>query len=156
MRKQLLPTIRKANRQDLESILDILVDDMFGVMRDTSERPLLKSYYDAFDVINNDPNATLMVAELGGKVVGTIQLNVLTFLSNKGARSALVENVFVSSNMRGKGIGAAMMCWAIAHAKEQGCLSMQLTSSKVRKDAHRFYERLGFKCSHEGIKLSLI
>jgi hypothetical protein len=32
---------------------------------------------------------------------------------------------------------------------------VQLTSNKQRKDAHRFYERLGFVASHEGFKLAL-
>jgi hypothetical protein len=32
---------------------------------------------------------------------------------------------------------------------------MQLTTHKTRKDAHRFYERLGFDMSHEGMKLTL-
>lgn len=29
---------------------------------------------------------------------------------------------------------------------------MDGTSNKVRRDAHRFYERLGFVASHEGLK----
>jgi hypothetical protein len=32
---------------------------------------------------------------------------------------------------------------------------MQLTTHETRKDAHRFYERLGFKGSHLGMKLNL-
>jgi hypothetical protein len=32
---------------------------------------------------------------------------------------------------------------------------VQLTTDKSRKDAHRFYERLGFEASHEGMKLTL-
>jgi hypothetical protein len=32
---------------------------------------------------------------------------------------------------------------------------VQLTSNKVRTDAHRFYEKLGFTKSHEGFKLTL-
>ncbi|TGV31719.1 GNAT family N-acetyltransferase, partial [bacterium M00.F.Ca.ET.168.01.1.1] len=31
----------------------------------------------------------------------------------------------------------------------------QLTTNKSRLDAHRFYERLGFKASHIGYKLGL-
>jgi hypothetical protein len=32
---------------------------------------------------------------------------------------------------------------------------VQLTTDKSRTDAHRFYEKLGFKASHEGYKLAL-
>ncbi len=48
-----------------------------------------------------------------------------------------------------------MMRHAMALAREKGCRTMQLTTDKSRKDAHRFYERLGFKGSHEGYKLAL-
>jgi GNAT superfamily N-acetyltransferase len=40
-------------------------------------------------------------------------------------------------------------------AKRRGCKTVQLTTDKSRKDAHRFYARLGFVASHEGMKLSL-
>jgi GNAT superfamily N-acetyltransferase len=48
-----------------------------------------------------------------------------------------------------------MIGWAIAEARRRGCALMQLTSDKTRTDAHRFYTRLGFVASHEGLKLPL-
>ena len=52
-------------------------------------------------------------------------------------------------------VGEAMMRWAIEEARRRGCVRVQLTSSKRRKDAHRFYERLGFVATHEGMQLQL-
>ncbi|OWO94763.1 GNAT family N-acetyltransferase [Rhizobium esperanzae] len=57
--------------------------------------------------------------------------------------------------MRGQGIGAGMMEFAISEAKGRGVRLVQLTSNSLRKDAHRFYERLGFKPSHLGFKMAL-
>jgi GNAT superfamily N-acetyltransferase len=48
-----------------------------------------------------------------------------------------------------------MMEWAVAECRARGCRMVQLTTDKTRGDAHRFYERLGFKASHEGFKLVL-
>jgi GNAT superfamily N-acetyltransferase len=48
-----------------------------------------------------------------------------------------------------------MMAFAVDEARRQGCFRVQLTSNKARVRAHRFYERLGFKATHEGMKLSL-
>jgi GNAT superfamily N-acetyltransferase len=48
-----------------------------------------------------------------------------------------------------------MMQWAIARARERGCGLVQLATNRVRADAHRFYERLGFTASHNGMKLLL-
>ena len=47
------------------------------------------------------------------------------------------------------------MTWAIDEARRRGCALVQLTSDKSRQAAHRFYERLGFVASHEGMKLAL-
>jgi GNAT superfamily N-acetyltransferase len=46
--------------------------------------------------------------------------------------------------------------WAIDEARRRGCRLVQLSTNKSRSDAHRFYERLGFVASHEGMKLPLV
>ena len=56
---------------------------------------------------------------------------------------------------RSRGLGAAMLNWAISEARRRGCALVQLTSDKSRTSAHRFYQRLGFVASHEGMKLAL-
>jgi GNAT superfamily N-acetyltransferase len=57
--------------------------------------------------------------------------------------------------MRGRGLGRAMMRWAIDRARDRGCRMVQLTTDKARAEAHRFYTSLGFVDSHTGFKLSL-
>jgi GNAT superfamily N-acetyltransferase len=57
--------------------------------------------------------------------------------------------------MRGRGLGEALFTWSIAEARRRGCALVQLTTDKTRTDAHRFYDRLGFTASHEGLKLDL-
>ena len=44
---------------------------------------------------------------------------------------------------------------AVELARNEGCHLVQLTTDKRRQEALRFYERLGFKASHEGMKLHL-
>jgi len=56
----------------------------------------------------------------------------------------------------GMGIGTKLMNRAIERAKERNCCLAQLTTNKKRLDARRFYERLGFKSTHEGMKLEII
>ena len=115
----------------------------------------LAPYLDAFDAIAADPNGALYLAQLGDRAVGTFQLLVLRHLAHRGGRVALVESVHVASDVRRRGIGEAMMRFAIEEARRRGCHRMQLTSNKRRADAHRFYLRLGFAASHEGFKLPL-
>jgi GNAT superfamily N-acetyltransferase len=88
-------------------------------------------------------------------IIGTLHLMFLPSISYQGGLRAQVESVRVDRGSQNKGIGSEMMKWAIQRAKEEGAYIVQLTTHKSREDAHRFYERLGFKGSHLGMKLSL-
>lgn len=112
-------------------------------------------YRAAFDAIAADPAHRLIVAERDGKVVGTLQISFIPGLPNFGMKRGLLENVHISADQRGNGLGTQMLQWAIERCREAGCGLVQLTSNKVRIDAHRFYQRLGFVDSHEGFKLRL-
>ena len=76
-------------------------------------------------------------------------------MSGRGAASLNVEAVQTRADMRGRGIGEAMVRFAIAKAVEAGARKVQLTSNLARTDAHRFYRRLGFAQSHAGFKMKL-
>ena len=147
--------IRLATRTDVPVIVRMLAEDELGAQRERYETPLPQAYYTAFEVIKADPNQELIVAELDGEVVGTLQLTTLPSLSYQGRMRAQVESVRVLEQFRGRGIGAQMMEWAIERARQRGCHLMQLTSHQSRIDAHRFYERLGFTKSHIGMKINL-
>jgi GNAT superfamily N-acetyltransferase len=84
-----------------------------------------------------------------------MQLSFLPGLARRGALRAQIEAVRVAESCRGSGLGGAMIGWAIDEARRRGCALVQLTSDKSRTGAHRFYRRLGFVASHEGMKLAL-
>ncbi|HMJ07722.1 MAG TPA: GNAT family N-acetyltransferase [Pyrinomonadaceae bacterium] len=148
-------TFRRATSSDLPDIVRLLADDVLGSTRERYERPLPATYLKAFEEINADSNNELIVAELSGIVVGTLQLTFTPSISFQGGKRASVESVRVNKALRGSGIGRKMMIWAIERAKREGCVSMQLTTNSERLDAHRFYEHLGFTGSHLGMKLKL-
>jgi GNAT superfamily N-acetyltransferase len=107
----------------------------------------------AFDDIVADPNHRLIVAERQGEVVGTLQISIIPGLPRFGMKRAMLENVHIRADQRGNGLGSELVKWAIEEARKAGCGMVQLTSNKVRLDAHRFYRKLGFSASHEGFKL---
>lgn len=96
-----------------------------------------------------------MVAVDGQKIVGTLQLTYLPNISHMGAWRAQIEAVRVHEDMRGSGLGRQLFEWAFDRASERGCVMVQLTCDKARRDAHRFYESLGFVPSHTGFKKKL-
>ncbi|UKA49638.1 GNAT family N-acetyltransferase [Arthrobacter sp. FW305-123] len=146
-------TLRRARKGDLPRILALLADDQLGATRENADD--LAPYEQAFEAIDADPAHLLVVGELDGGVVATFQLSYLPGLSRKGSWRAQIEAVRVSGALRGRGVGALMIQWAVDQAKEYGCSLVQLTTDKSRIAAHRFYERLGFVASHEGMKLTL-
>ncbi|MGD0529917.1 MAG: GNAT family N-acetyltransferase [Polyangiaceae bacterium] len=144
-----------ATRDDVRAILDLLADDELGMHPEAAGHGDLAPYLAAFDDIGGSSRSALYVARLGERVVGTFQLDLLRQLSHRGGLVAQVESVHVASDVRRRGIGEAMMRYAIDEARRRGCHRVQLTSNKRRVEAHRFYARLGFVPSHEGFKLRL-
>lgn len=145
--------VRRARRADVPAIVALLADDVLGQSREDPGD--LAPYVAAFERVDADPAHLLVVAEAGSEVVGTLQLTVLPGLSRRGALRAQVEAVRVADSQRGRGLGRALVLWAVEESRARGCSLVQLTSSKQRTDALRFYERLGFVASHEGMKLEL-
>jgi ribosomal protein S18 acetylase RimI-like enzyme len=146
---------RRATRADLPAIVRMLADDELGSQRERLENPLPASYYSAFEQIESDPNHELIVAELNDEVIGTLHLMFLPSVSFQGGLRAQIESVRVDKRFQSQGIGSEMMRWAMDRARQRGAHAVQLTTHQSRLDAHRFYERLGFKRSHLGMKLSL-
>ena len=148
-------TFRKATLDDLGAIVAMLADDELGRMRELVGTPPADCYVQAFKAIDADPNQNLIVAMQDGAVVGTLQLTFLPGISRKGQWRGQIEAVRIVSSRRGAGLGRQMMEWAIKQCRARGCGLVQLTSDKSRRDAHRFYDNLGFVASHEGYKLTL-
>ena len=149
--------IRRARREDLAAILTFFAEDELHAAREAGmdQATRLEAATRAFEEIDADPKQLLWVTEDKGRVIGTLQITFLRYLSYGGAARALVESVHVAASERGRGVGTEMMRAANDEARRRGCNIVQLTSNKSRVDAHRFYQRLGFVRSHEGFKLHL-
>ncbi|WP_428029928.1 N-acetyltransferase family protein [Ancylobacter sp.] len=147
--------VAPATRADLPAIVSILARETLLGVRDSTEPAAFPEYERAFDEIATDPRATLYVARLDGRVVGTFQLVFFRALLRHGTLLAHAEAVQVDPEVRGKGVGRAMMDFAIAEARRRGAGSLQLASNKQRHDAHRFYERAGFEKRLDGFKIDL-
>lgn len=149
------PTFRRACYDDLQAIVCLLADDELGRRREDTSCPPNERYRRAFEAIQRDPNQFLAVAECDGAVVGCLQITLIPGLSRQGALRGQIESVRVAASQRGTGLGSAMIEWAVEECMRRGCSLVQLTTDKTRADARRFYEKLGFKATHEGMKRAL-
>ncbi|MDR3467535.1 MAG: GNAT family N-acetyltransferase [Xanthobacteraceae bacterium] len=146
--------LQLAKRSDVPAIMRLLAQDQISTVRDDPDGDMAP-YLAAFDAIAAEPNDALYVWEQDGAVVGCLQLTFLPGLLLKGGWRAQIEGVRVDSRMRRHRIGEQMIMAAVALARDKGCRLVQLMTNKDRRDAQRFYRRLGFVASHEGMKLAL-
>jgi len=90
-------------------------------------------------------SSTLLIARYPDKnapIVG--MLTLVIYRVPTGLRS-IVEDVVVAENMRGYGIGKALVLHAITLAREAGVRGISLTSNPKREAANHLYHSIGFK-----------
>lgn len=143
---------RAAVEGDIAAVVALLTDDMLGRGREGGAD---RAYLDAFRAMRAEGQNHLIVAEQDGRIVACYQITFISGLSLSAARRAQIEGVRVASDCRGAGLGAALIADAEARARAAGCALMQFTTNAARRDAHRFYERMGFTPSHIGYKKPL-
>jgi ribosomal protein S18 acetylase RimI-like enzyme len=144
---------RNARIADLPAIVRLLADDALGATRESADN--IAPYEQAFAALTAQKGNAIIVGDDNGEIVACLQLTIVPGLSRMGATRAFIEGVRVAGSLRGKGVGESIVRNAIDRARAAGCRLVQLTSDNSRTDAHRFYERLGFKATHIGMKLEL-
>jgi GNAT superfamily N-acetyltransferase len=146
---------RSAKFDDLQALVSLLSNDSLGSKREDKSVPLNEAYISAFKAIDIDPHNELLVVEIEGSLVGMLQLTFIPYLTHIGSWRCLIEGVRIHKDFRGKGFGEKFFEYAINLARNKGCNLVQLTCDKQRLNAIKFYEKLGFKATHEGFKLVL-
>ncbi|ALV45932.1 GNAT family acetyltransferase [Arthrobacter alpinus] len=148
--------LRRAVESDVGPIIELIARDQLRAAVESAAPERRGPYVAAFRAIDADPAHLLCVVQgAEGEVVATMQLTFLPGMARSGATRLQIEAVRVDEQLRGLGLGGAMITWAIDEARRRGAALVQLTSDASRLDAHRFYERLGFTQSHAGFKLQL-
>ena len=148
-----MATIRAATEQDIPRILELYEELVISTSpAERGHTPSPDDYRRIYEQVCAMPGHELIVAEENDKVIGTMVLLIVPNLSHSGLPWAVVENIVTDERFQRQGIGRLMMEYAINRAREAGCYKLQLSSSKTREEAHRFYESLGFEASAHGFR----
>lgn len=133
--------VREAGAEELEAVLDIYAGaGLDGGQRIApGEARAIHARFAAY------PYYRLYVALLGAEVVGTFALLIMHNLGHCGAPSAVIEDVAVVPEWQRRGVGRAMLEFAMRGAIDAGCYKLALSTNHKRGGAHRFYEALGFQ-----------
>jgi GNAT superfamily N-acetyltransferase len=132
--------VRAAQDADLPAVLALYAQPDFDngdVLSDDEAEEIFRRF-------RSYPDYTLYVAVEAGAVVGSFALLIMDNIGHRGAPSAIVEDVVVALDAQGRGVGAALMRFALAHCRDKGCYKLMLSSNARREAAHAFYEGLGF------------
>jgi GNAT superfamily N-acetyltransferase len=145
------PSIRQAWLEDWTAVADLLRQLGRPTALGTDTEEGLRQVYTEF---LSRPDATALVAEDDGRVVGFCDLLFLPRLNFAGPQ-AWIPDLVVSEDDRGRGIGAALLSRAEELAHERGCWSLFLTSANWRTRSHAFYRREGWEQSGQYFSKSL-
>lgn len=91
-----------------------------------------------------EKSCDVMVVKEKGSIIATATIYYLE-VAVRAHPYALLEGLVVDKKQRGQGIGTALFKKCIETAKNKNCYKMIFTSGTDRTDAHKFYEKLGFK-----------
>ncbi len=97
-------------------------------------------------IIENPEIGFIVVAKADNKITGMV--NVLFTVSTAlGSRVAIFEDMVVSPETRGSGVGSQLLQRAIKLAQNDGCKRITLLTDRTNISAQKFYAKHGFKIS---------
>ena len=115
----------------------------------------LDEYWDAV-LETRRRGGELVVAVHDGEVVAMCQIIIFRHFQHTAGWCCEIETVYVRSDRRGRGVGAALLAHAEDFARDRGCYRVQLASRSERLDAHRFYRARGYSQNSQGFKKLLV
>ncbi len=133
-------TIRKAHSADLEPMANLL-KRLFSIEADFSADR--SRQLEGLRMLLGNPRACILVADHGGDVVGMCTGQVMISTA-EGGPSILVEDVIVSSDFQGRGIGSLLMQGLYNFAEKNRATRLQLLADYDNNSALKFYDKIGW------------
>lgn len=136
--------ITKAELSDVPE-LNGLLTILFSQEAEFTPNPELQAQ-GLSQIIDNPEAGYIVVAKEQNKIIGMV--NVLFTVSTAlGTRVALLEDMVVSPEVRGQGIGSQILDYAIRSAKQSGCKRITLLTDNDNVSGQNFYAKHGFSKS---------
>lgn len=129
-------TIRDAREDDAAALAPLLDQLGYPASADAVRRRI--------ELLAASGADRLVVAELGGRIVGLAAIHVSPSLEYDEP-AAKLSAIVVDREHRRRGIGEALVAAMEAEARTRGCGLIFLTTAERRRDAHAFYRRIGWE-----------
>jgi len=128
-------------RDIIESDIDIGFLESLDSLRNTSNLDKDTAKNILKKIIEN-PDHVIHVAEVDGKVVGSTTLLIEQKFIHEGGKVGHIEDVVVSKEFEGRGIGIKLVTSLLEVARAKNCYK---TILDCKDELIPFYERIGFK-----------
>jgi GNAT superfamily N-acetyltransferase len=138
--------------EDWEAVAALLAELGRPEALGTDQEPALR---DVFERYLARPDVVALVAEMGGAVVGFVDVEFRARL-NFEALQAWIPDLVVAEASRSRGAGHALLAGAEEVARQRGCWGMSLESATWRTRAHDFYIRGGWKDTGKSFTKALV
>lgn len=132
--------IREGTSVDCQAIYDLICD-----MEET-ELPY-KPFRCMYLKQVTNPRYECLVYERAGKVLGMINIRYENQLHHAACVAEIMECA-VDKSVRSEGIGKLLIEQACLHARNSGCIQIEVACNQLREKAHKFYEREGMNNYH--------
>ena len=136
------PIVRKAVREDLPA-LTVLLKALFSIEEDFVFDEEKQHRGISLMLDGCGKHRCMLVAEHSGEVVGMCSAQILISTA-EGAEAAVVEDVVVREDCRGRGIGTALMEAMVQWAETRGISRLQLLADSKNSAAMEFYQSHGW------------
>jgi GNAT superfamily N-acetyltransferase len=133
--------IRKATKSDLPAIRRLLAE-LISAMDDT-ECIDIRIPLRTWEHLLKDARSHFLVAVMEGTPVGFIHFTVRQTVLHRSP-SAMIDELVVAKEYRGKGIGKRLVLAALEKCKQLGCCEVEVSTEKTNVKARRFYKKCGF------------
>lgn len=136
--------IRAATADDAENLHAMLLD----LARVTGLREKIRSKPEDFRRLGfrEKPAFQALIAEQEGRPVG-LSLFFYNFSSWRGELGVYVQDLYVSAEARGAGLGRRLLVETARRGRTQGATHVRLSVERDNERAHRFYRKLGLRLS---------
>ncbi|OKP85158.1 GNAT family N-acetyltransferase [Paenibacillus sp. P32E] len=104
-----------------------------------------KKLEEVFCSIQADSRYILLGAYVDGELLGSMMGIVCQDLVGDCRPFMVIENVVVSSRARRQGLGKKLISALESIAHEKDCYYIMFVSGEKRKEAHVFYESMGYR-----------
>ena len=138
------PVIRELREDDLENGFLTTLDSL----RQTSGIDSDKAR-EIFERIDSNPDHTIVIAELDGKIVASTTLLIEPKFIHKGGLVGHIEDVVVKRDFQGQKIGEKITRHILEFARSRGCYKTILDCTD---EVRPFYEKMGFKHTVNGLR----